>query len=213
MLFAAAAIVAAEGARAEPPLRTEAEKAQRIADLLQRTGLKPASAAAQVPRLCGQLLELLAAGNTEVQFVEPVARTEDADHPELRNYRRCTSRLQAATEYPFRVYRFNPDDNPASPVEEYVYEQWGGYHSRDSERCSVRDAVPVARGSDSYDGVIRFRTGIFIFALDISASRPGYAFQLWQFDAKERAFQEACSVNTRPPSKRPRRDLFGPHHY
>jgi hypothetical protein len=218
---ALAALVAMGEVRAEQRVfDTEAEKGRRVATLLQQAQARLASSTPGIPDPCGPLLQLLAADSAEVQFVEPVVRTADPDHPELMNRRRCTSPSAPASD-PFRVYRFRMDGDASGAMEEYVYEQWGGYQSRETERCRVRDAVPTTPAADSYSALIRFRGAVYIFELDISPDKPGYHFALWQLDARNRRFSEACVVNTRPPSPSPApsptrrrpRDMFWPHHY
>jgi hypothetical protein len=207
------AIVAGSALGQQTSAGVEAEKASRIAALLQRPDYQKPSEARPASGICGPMLDVLATAGAEVKFVEPVIQTADADHPGLSRYRSCDRRFHdPATKHQFRLYRLEVQSDPKT-TEEYLYEYPPGYVSLEPGRCSLRDVVSTAEDESTYNGLIHFRGGVYIFELSFSAPRRGYEFRVRHFEPQRRTFEEACAVDTRMPSKPPKRRAIHLHDF
>ncbi|MGH8646272.1 MAG: lysozyme inhibitor LprI family protein, partial [Gammaproteobacteria bacterium] len=121
-----------------PLIEREDQKVQCLKNWLAKHPLKPIARIAEEgnTQFCADFYQAFATASPEIQYIEPVLRTEDPQHPGLAGYRKC--RDYPAEEFiglgydyfgldeqahGFRLYRLNLDDNPKNGLEQYLYEE------------------------------------------------------------------------------------------
>ncbi|MGH8612945.1 MAG: hypothetical protein ACREYF_13220 [Gammaproteobacteria bacterium] len=150
-----------------PLIEHEDEKAQCLKNWLAKHPLKPIARIAEEgnTQFCADFYQAFATASPEIQYIEPVLRTEDPQHPGLAGYRKC--RDYPAEEFiglgydyfglderahGFRLYRLHLDDNPKNGLEQYLYEEESPgsmvngttqYAQVDLNQCRVGGTVSV----------------------------------------------------------------------
>lgn len=120
------------------------------------------------PVFCDPLLNALENASPRIEYIEPVLKTSNPEHPGLAHYHRCDGHeypggppdnafdtLSAIGQNNFRLYRIDLDNNPKNGIEEVIYgevewentygmDQVPGYSIIDLERCEFKKGgVPV----------------------------------------------------------------------
>lgn len=145
-----------------PPVKTEAEKAQRVKAILDKYKLdfKPRYSNGTA-KFCNEFYNALKTADKSIEYIEPVLRTDDPNHPELKEYHSCDDKesydddeqiynnIHMIGDKGFRLYRLDLDGNPKNGLEEYIYgendsksygpQQKGidGYKKVDFEECRI----------------------------------------------------------------------------
>jgi hypothetical protein len=159
----------------QSPIQKEAHKAQRIKAILQKQPMYP-QVSINDPAFCGPFLDALKSASPKIEYVEPLLKTDNANHPGLKHYRKCEGAtypggppdnafdtFDAIGQKNFRLYRLDLDGNPKNGIEEVIYgevdwersygmNQSPGYSLIDLEQCEFKkDGVPVYQ-SDRPEG-------------------------------------------------------------
>lgn len=174
-----------EGARVydTPDLKAkkEADKAAKVKALLtlypMRLHVGPRTEKHR--EFCNRLYEALRTASPEINYIEPVFRTDDPTHPALGEYLDCdlyggprglkTFELRVLGSRGFRLYQLDIDGNPKNGLEEFIYRQEpvdvgqengsAGYERVDLNECWTIDAAsahpenPIVDSFKSESGV------------------------------------------------------------
>jgi len=153
-------------------LKQEAAKAGHIAAILKSREFylnKKLSGPVERQAFCEVLFDNMKNASSEIEYPEPVVRTDDPKDPVFDKFQYCSSdehveANKGGTGYffylreigtkGFRIYQLDLDNNPATEAEEIIYGEssrwlnasYGGYHSIivDAEQgCRFREGIGV----------------------------------------------------------------------
>jgi len=114
-------------------VKTESVKATRLKEVLDKERLSLVESIKGDDRLfCDAVYRALSTAGKAIQYVEPVLRTDNPDHPDLARYQACRnyqgergldtfSGLWVLGTHSFRLYRLQTDGNSKDKVLEYLY--------------------------------------------------------------------------------------------
>lgn len=161
----------------QPPLHKEAGKAQRIKAILQKHLMYPQTSVND-SAFCGPFFEALKNASPKIEYVEPVLKTDDPNHPGLKHYHRCDGAtypggppdnafdtFDAIGHKNFKLYHADLDNNPKNAVEEVIYAEMNWDRSHDAqqpgysiinlEQCTFTgDGMPIHQSDRPEGGVL-----------------------------------------------------------
>ena len=184
-----------------PPVENEIDKANSIKSILQTIPMYPQQSIND-QAFCDPFFEAIKNARPAIEYVEPILRTNDPNHPGLKHYHRCDDYRGPVSEYTyntidaigqknFRLYRIDLDNNPKNGTEEVIYAEvkWAnrygmnqvpGYKIIDLKQCEFRrDGAPVhqrtqwdGRVFDNYNALIRYRQQYYVVDLHTVGGEP-----------------------------------------
>lgn len=215
-----------EGARVydAPDLKAkkEADKATKVKALLTQYPMRlhVGPRTEKHREFCNRFYEALRAASPEINYIEPVFRTDDPTHPALGEYLDCdlyggprglkTFQLYSRGSRGFRLYQLDIDGNPKNGLEEYIYGQEpidvgeengsAGYERVDLNECWMIDGVsalpekPIEASFQQESGVnalIRYQGKYLVFNLR-EQSKAFKGLYIWPYDPAKNGFDLAC---------------------
>jgi hypothetical protein len=163
----------------------------------------------QQQKFCTKFHQALASASSSIKYVEPVARSDDREHPLLKPYNDCAHYRGPARESPYpgispdahdlRLYCLSRNGKSGNDPEMYLYEEetYGAprtgsgetrYVRVDLTTCEEIDLLNVsavkpkrteARSGARVNALIRYQAQFYIYNLD-----GGLALELYKFEAK-----------------------------
>jgi len=128
----------------QPPVKREVEKAQRVKDILEKYPLDfSAEYSTAGPAFCNDLYGAMKQADKSIRYIEPVVRTDDPNHPALKQYHSCKDiedpdfvgrskstydDIHQIGDRGYRLYRLDLDGNPKNGLEEYLYAELDWKH-------------------------------------------------------------------------------------
>lgn len=151
-----------------PPEKTEAEKAQRVKEILEKYPMKLDRTLSEDVKFCNTFFKALKRNDKSIDYIEPVLKTDDPIHKDLKQYHSCNNNEDnsgSENSYEnigqiggkgFKIYRIDLDRNRKNGIEEYLYAeidyknpypgrlQGCAYYSRiDFSNCTFEDNIIV----------------------------------------------------------------------
>ncbi len=186
----------------QQPIKSEAEKAQRVKAILEKYPLNFSAEdsaglmfhpdlpeaernrlknspqyQAQTAEFCTGFYGAMQRADKAIQYIEPIVRTDDPNHPGLAQYHSCADaedrpnwqgvgegiyeHIDMIGDRAFKLYRLDLDGNPKNGLEEYLYAeldvkqtlaQSPGYNRIDFKRCEFMDGVSVDQDQELHSG-------------------------------------------------------------
>ncbi|MGZ5050953.1 MAG: lysozyme inhibitor LprI family protein [Methylobacter sp.] len=187
----------------QPPVKNEAEKAQRVKAILgkyplnfnaedsaglmfypdlpeaERNRLKSSPQyQAQTAEFCTAFYGAMQRADKAIQYVEPIVRPDDPNHPGLAQYHSCADaqerpnwregrgeeiydHISLIGDRAFRLYQLDLDGNSKNGLEEYLYAELDikqtlaitpGYNRIDFERCEFMNGISVYQDQELHSG-------------------------------------------------------------
>lgn len=184
------------------PVKNEAEKVQRVKMILKKYPLNfnaeyssgllfyPESSEeerqqlkndsqyqAQTAAFCTDFYGAMQRADKAIQYIEPIVRTDNPNHPMLKQYHSCADAedrpnwrgvgegiyefIHQIGDRAFRLYRLDLDGNAKNGLEEFLYAELDvkqtlamspGYSQIDFERCETRQGLPVYQDQELHTG-------------------------------------------------------------
>jgi len=158
---------------AEPNTMSEKEKALKLKEILSKHPMSLDDDIKEKKKVafCQQFYKALKNASPKINYIEPVVRTDDINHPALSKYLAC-DKYEPKTAYVyfvtddlgrrgFRLYRTEMDGHKENGMEEYLYGEdpfstmtpsSAKLVKADLEHCIVRESVPASPENPVHDG-------------------------------------------------------------